>query len=66
MKTITDSRSGGIRLPAGMRNWPLRPADLLRGAGCLASFAYAKARVAILRRDLIGIAAYSGTGLTAC
>jgi len=32
----------------------------------MASLAYAKARVATLRRDLIGIAACSGTGLTAC
>jgi hypothetical protein len=28
MKTITDSRSSGTRLPAGTRNWPLWAADL--------------------------------------
>ena len=66
MKTITDSRSSGTRPPAGTRNWPQRAADLLRGAGCLASLAYPKARVATLRRDLIRIATCSGTGLTAC
>jgi hypothetical protein len=41
------------------RGWPAPPSPckLLRAAGALASLAYARARGATLRRDLINVAA---------